>query len=161
MRAVRKVLVLRYDGEDLLVLALTSRTRRAPRKLVSRKVLCKGGLPTGSWNDQPRAFAGRARCRRECVATQATPSRNQLVGVLKLFGPSDCSFPAGCLRMFTVRSAKSFAKVDVLPTEFFRVQLHALWAGAAEARSAYYFGNEKLRLLSWRFGCLLRILLSY
>ena len=63
MRVVRKVLVLSYEGEDLLVLALTFAKvpRRGSRKFcfVSAKVLC--GLLTGSWSDELCVFTGSAR----------------------------------------------------------------------------------------------------
>ena len=57
VRVVRQVLVSSYEGEDLLVLALAS-----------PKVLCKGGLLTGSWSDEPCVFSGRLKLVAECAA---------------------------------------------------------------------------------------------
>ena len=103
-----KVLVLSYEREDLLVLALTSANvpRRGSRKFncLFAKVLCKGGLLTGSWSDESCVFTGSAHA--ECLQTkvgrvspQNTPlqkqppaSRHQLVGVLKLSGQVACHF---------------------------------------------------------------------
>ena len=63
MRVVRKVVVVSYKGDDLLVLALTFAKvpRRGSRKLFvfSAKVLC--GLLTGSWSDEPCVSTGSAR----------------------------------------------------------------------------------------------------
>ena len=62
LRVVRKVVVFSYEGEDLLVLALTFAKvpRRGSRKLFfSAKVFC--GLQTGSWSDEPCVFTGSAR----------------------------------------------------------------------------------------------------
>ena len=109
-----KVLVLSYEGEDLLVLALTSAKvpRRGSRKLIfhSRKFLCKGaGLLTGRWSDEPCVFTGSAgrmpgdqswpgnaqpEGHRKNTPLQKQPpaSRNRLVGVLKLAGPVECNF---------------------------------------------------------------------
>ena len=111
MRVVRKVLVLSYEGEDLLVLALTSAKvpQRGSRKVIFAKVLCKGGLLTGSWSDELCVFTSSAarmpadqswpgnaqpEGRRKNTPLQKQPpaSRNRLVGVLKLSGQVECNF---------------------------------------------------------------------
>ena len=73
------------------------------------KVLCRGGLLTGSWSDEPCVFSGSAarmpadqswpgnaqpEGRRKNAPLQKQPpaSRNRLVGVLKLSGQVECNF---------------------------------------------------------------------
>ena len=63
MRVVRKVVVVSYEGDDLLVLGLTfeSSAKGVAKVNVffSAKVLC--GLLTGSWSDEPCVSTGSAR----------------------------------------------------------------------------------------------------
>ena len=99
VRVVRKVLVLSYEREDLLVSASTS--AKVPRRgfakvhiSFSAKVLCNGGLLTGSWSEEPCVFAGSARrmtkvgrsmrSLRVAARIRRCKSRSQLLGVLKL-----------------------------------------------------------------------------
>ena len=112
LRVVRKVLVLSYEGEDLLALALSESSAKGVAKVIFlfAKVLCKcAGLLTGSWSDEPCVFTGSAgrmpadqswpgnaqpEGRRKNTPLQKQPpaSRNRLVGVLKLLGQVECNF---------------------------------------------------------------------
>ena len=77
MRVVRRVLVLSYEGEYLLVLALTSAKvpRRGSRKLLfSAKVLCKGEQEAGVMN-HVYLPAVRAECPQTTVGRRMRSPR--------------------------------------------------------------------------------------
>ena len=83
------------------------------------KVLCKGGLLTGSWNDDPWIFAGARRTHtdkswsgkvrpegcHENASLQKQPPAEISLRELRSFWASWCNLPAGRWLMFGVRSA--------------------------------------------------------
>ena len=109
-RVVRKVLALRYEGEYLFVLVLTSAKvpRRGSRKLFF--VLCKGGLLAGRWHElavhaecaqtkvgrgkRRLRVAARMRCKappegcRKNTLLQEQPQQKSACGSFEAFGPS-------------------------------------------------------------------------
>ena len=112
MRVVRKVLVLRYEGEDLVVLASTS--AKVPQRVFC-EVFVQGWLATtGMMN---HVLSRQRVLPREYVAATVTPGRNQLVGVLRFSGQVERSLPAGFSRVLDARSAKALRK-DGPPRQF-------------------------------------------